>query len=134
MLDMDVDKICFIIVKAREFEVQEEVTDGDEGSGMADEDFRGVLAQRADDPVFEELKGWIQGLNWDEQCRLVALAWLGRGDYAVEEWNDAVTTATQRHNEHTAEYLLGMPLLSEYLEEGLSQFGLDCADFELDHF
>jgi hypothetical protein len=29
--------------------------------------------------------------------------------------------------------VLGMPLLSDYLEEGLSQFGLGCDDVEMQH-
>ena len=32
---------------------------------------------------------------------------------------------------HAVAYLLGTPLRADYLEEGLSQFGLSCEDFEL---
>ena len=32
---------------------------------------------------------------------------------------------------HTADYLLGTPLLADFLEEGLAQFGLSCAEFQL---
>lgn len=59
----------------------------------------------------------------DEQIDLVALAWLGRGDGALDDWADLRAEAARAHNNRTAAYLLGMPLLGDYLEEGLSQFG-----------
>ena len=32
---------------------------------------------------------------------------------------------------HTVDYLLGTPLLADFLEEGLAPFGLSCAEFQL---
>ena len=32
---------------------------------------------------------------------------------------------------HTADYLLGTPLRADFLEEGLSQFGRSCEEFEV---
>jgi hypothetical protein len=58
----------------------------------------------------------------------VALAWLGRGTYDIDEWHDAVQTARDAHNARTAEYLLGLPLLGDYLEDGLAMFGEFIAD------
>ena len=40
----------------------------------------------------------------------------------------AMRTTTNAHNNRTAEYLLGTPLLGEYLEEGLSKLDLSCSD------
>ena len=58
--------------------------------------------------------------------------WLGRGDGTLEDWSDLRDEAQEQHNNRTAAYLLGEPLLSDFLEEGLSQFGLSCAEFEID--
>ena len=128
MFDIDVSKICFIIAKAHAFDAQDEVVEEDFGSGPQDETFRGVLDARADDSTVEELKDAIAQLNIDEQCQLVALAWVGRGDYTKDEWREAVRIAAQRHTEHTAEYLIGMPLLGEYLEAGLDAFGFSSGE------
>lgn len=128
MFDIDVSKICFIIAKAHAFDAQDEVVEEDFGSSPADQTFRGVLDARADDSTVEELKDAIAQLNIDEQCQLVALAWVGRGDYTKDEWREAARIAAQRHTEHTAEYLIGMPLLGEYLEAGLDAFGFSCGD------
>jgi hypothetical protein len=62
----------------------------------------------------------IRNLDEDEQVRLVALAWVGRGTFAASEWKDAVNQARAAHNNRTAEYLIGLPLLGDYLEEGLA--------------
>jgi hypothetical protein len=59
----------------------------------------------------------------------VALAWVGRGTYDVSEWQQAIDTARTEHTNRTAEYLLGLPLLGDYLEEGLASFDRSCADF-----
>lgn len=133
MLEMDRHKVCYVIVKARAFDVQEDVVEEDYVSNPTDEGFRAGLAAYTDDPVFQELKAWIESLNIDEQCQLVALAWLGRGDYTRDEWAEAVKIASERHNERTAEYLLGMPVLADYLEEGLAAFDMSCEDFEMGH-
>ena len=56
------------------------------------------------------------------RLRLVALAWLGRGTYTKDEWREAIDTARSEHSRRTAEYLLGLPLLGDYLEDGLALF------------
>jgi hypothetical protein len=68
----------------------------------------------------------------DEVVDLIALAWLGRGDFDKTEWPEARALATERHRQRSANYLMGMPALGDYLEEGLSQLGHSCEDFEID--
>lgn len=132
--EIAVDLVCRIIVRAREFDVKEAPSDEDEGSNPVDDNFVDVLESNKDDPVFMELKATIDSLDVDARCDLVALAWVGRGDYEPEEWREAHALARQEHDNRTAAYLLGMPLLGDYLEEGLAEFDLSCEDFEKKHF
>ena len=55
----------------------------------------------------------------------MALAWVGRGTYEISEWREALSVARSEHNKRTAEYLQKLPLLGDYLEEGLAAFGED---------
>ena len=121
-LNLPLDKVSFIILKAREYDVKEEGTDPDSGSNPIDDGQTDVLTSKQDDPVREELLGAIRSLNEEERFRLVALAWLGRGTYSKEEWREAIATAHSEHSRRTAEYLLGLPLLGDYLEDGLAMF------------
>jgi hypothetical protein len=121
-LNLPLDQLAFIIVKAREYDVKEEDSDPDEGSNPADDGQTDVLTNKAEDPVREELLGAIRSLNDDERIKLVALAWLGRGTYDIDEWKEAVATAKTEHSRRTAEYLLNLPLLGDYLEDGLAMF------------
>jgi hypothetical protein len=73
-------------------------------------------------------------LNEDEQVDLVALAWLGRGDGEIEDWSELRAEAARAHNKRTARYLLGMPMLADYLEEALSKFGHSPEEVEADLF
>lgn len=89
-----------------------------------------MLEDHGDDPVVEELTGFIDALSEDEQIDLVALAWLGRDDYAAGDWQSVREEAAGEHNDRTAAYLLGMPLIGDFLEEGLSLLGYSCEEFE----
>jgi hypothetical protein len=130
MLQTNLEKICFIVVKAREYDVPEDVVEEDPGSNPTDEGERMVLAAYPDDPTYEELKSFIDNLNEDEQAELVALVWLGRGDYEGRDWSTALKEARARHTGSTADYLLGEPLLGDLIEEGLATLGLNCTQFE----
>jgi hypothetical protein len=121
------EKIAGIIEKARMFDAKEELSDPQSGSNATDDDMRDILEDTADDPTQQELVQLIRDLDEDEQIGLVALAWIGRGTYAKSQWSEALEQARFAHNGHTAEYLVGLPLLGDYLEEGLAQ--LDEAGF-----
>lgn len=133
MPNISTDKVCYVIVKAREFDVKEAVVEVDVGSNPADESMREVLADYADDPTYEELKSFLSDLNQEEIVELIALAWMGRGDYTADDWESLVQEAQDIVDEKAPDYLIGMPLLADYLEEALSQLGLSCEDFELGH-
>ena len=128
-LGIATDKVCHVIWKAREFDVKEADADPDSGSNASDDGMTDVLESKPDDPVYNEIVSFIRALDLEEQINLVALAWVGRGTYEVSEWQQALDTARIEHNQRTAEYLLGLPLLGDYLEEGLAAFDLNCADF-----
>lgn len=132
-LSISPEKVCFIVVKAREFDAKDMVTMPDEASSATDDAMMSVLEDHADDPVVAELRGFIGALTEDEQVDLVALAWLGRGDGTIEDWEDLRAEAARLHNKRTASYLLGMPLLPDHLEDALSLFGCSCEEFEMGH-
>jgi hypothetical protein len=127
-LAINPEKVCFIIAKARAFDAKEEVSDPDSGSNGADDGMTDVLEDLPDelDATRMELVQFIRALDEDEQTNLVALAWLGRGTYDLSEWDEALQEARDEHNKRTAQYLLTLPLLGDYLQDGLAAFGLDC--------
>jgi Protein of unknown function (DUF3775) len=125
-LSISPEKVCYIIAKAREFDAKDVVTDPDDASNPADDAMISVLEDHRDDPVVQEIASAIFGMSEDEQIDLVALAWLGRGDSSIEDWDELRAEAARAHNKRTASYLLGMPLLADYLDEALSQFGHSC--------
>jgi hypothetical protein len=121
-LDISTDKLAFIIERAREFDVKEGDSDPDSGSNPVDDGNTDVLEDNGGDATREELAGAIRALNEDERAELIALAWLGRGTYDLEEWDDALSTARSEHGKRAAEYLIGLPLLGDYLEDGMALF------------
>ncbi len=130
-LNISIEKVCYIIVKAREFDAKVDPVEPDPGSDAIDDGMSEVLEDYADDPTLAELSSAIASLNEDEVVDLIALAWLGRGDFDSAEWEDARALASERHAQRPASYLTGMPALGDYLEEGLDELGYSCEDFEI---
>jgi hypothetical protein len=133
-LAIALEKVCWVIIKAREFDVKDAPTETDPGSNPSDDKVISVLEDRADDPVEEELRSFISELSEDEQIDLVALAWLGRDDNALADWPSLRAEAARAHSdrrESTANYLMGEPLVSDFLAEALSMFGQSCEDLEI---
>ncbi len=131
-LAISAEDVGFLIVKAREFDVKEANSDPDSGSNATDDNMIDVLGDNGSDPVASEIAGFINSLSEEEQTDLVALMRLGRGDGTIEEWNDLRREAAEERNRQTARYLLGQPLLGDYLADGLAAFGLTWADDEGD--
>ncbi len=132
-LSIDPETVCFLIVKAREFDVKVEPDDPDSGSNPTDDNDIDVLESRRSDPTFAELVGTLEALNEDELTDLVALTWIGRGDFTRDEWAEAKDEARANPSKTTADYLLGTPLLGDYLENGFNELGYSCEDVEAEH-
>ena len=133
-LAVDPETVCFLIVKAREFDVKVDPQDDESVSSPTDDgDDIDVLEDRRDDPTYAEIMGTLEALNEDELSDLVAMTWIGRGDFDRDDWEDAKEQARQRGTKGTAEYLLGTPLLGDYLESGFSDLGYSCEDIEDEH-
>lgn len=127
-LSISAEKLCYIIAKAREFDVKDVVTDPDDASNATDDGMVSVLEDHRDDPVVQELVAVIHAMSEDEQIDLVTLVWIGRGDGTIDDWAELRAEAARAHNRRTASYLLGIPLLPDYLDEAISQFGISCED------
>ncbi|SEA77749.1 DUF3775 domain-containing protein [Rubrimonas cliftonensis] len=126
MLSVPLDTVAWIILKAREFDVKE----GDDSGGAASDDPMAVLQDRADDPTATELTSWIDDLTDTQSAELVAIFWLGRGDGDAGDFPALVDQARAARSGSTSAYLLGQPLLGDYLEEGLEALGVDTTELE----
>jgi hypothetical protein len=73
----------------------------------------------------------VRAARSHEQIDLVALAWLGRDDYSAAEWTRYARRQLAPTMSGTVEYLLGTPLVGDFLEEGLAILGYSCEDFEI---
>jgi Protein of unknown function (DUF3775) len=127
-LAISAEKVSFLIEKTREYDVKEAASDPDSGSNGADDNMIDVLEDNGDDPVAREITGFINAMSEDEQVDLIALMRLGRGDGTIEEWNELRRETADDDRRRTASTLLGEPLVSDYLAEGLQAFGLTWAD------
>ncbi len=129
MPEINPAKVCFVIEKARE------MLSGDAGvapdASNPSDDGEGIASTDADNAIRREFVEFIRDLDVDEAAALVALVWIGRGDFEADDWKSAVAAAVERHEGPTWKYLLGMPLLPDYLQDALSAFGRSCEDYEL---
>src|SRR6202045_4712808 len=64
-LSISTEKICFVVLKAREFDVKDADTSSDEdGSNPADDRMVEVLENRPDDPVDQELVAFTRSFSY----------------------------------------------------------------------
>jgi len=131
MLTIPLEKLAYIVEKAREYDAEVPADpDAQDGSDAADDDEREILLDTPDNPTAQELRDALDGLNIDEREELLALLWLGRGDYDAQSWREALRPARDTGTATETDYLLGTPLLGDYLEEGVEALGLSLEDFE----
>ena len=128
-LTISAEKAFYIIVKAREFDEEVAPTNSNSGSNPTDDRDVDVLESDGDNPTLQELEGALATLNIDEQLDLLALTWLGRGDFPSFE--QARQQADDVRDKHIPSYLIGTPKLGDYLEEGLARLGVSLEGFEL---
>lgn len=128
MLDLNPETVCRIIDKAHEFHAKEQVVIPEEPANPSGDWARQVLADHVGDPTYRELKTIIEDLEPDQQVSLVALMWVGRGDFDESEWSDALAQARDSWTEHAADYVIATPLVADYLEEGLAALGYSCEE------
>jgi len=128
MIDLNPERVCNIIQLAREFHAKEEVVIPEVPNNPGDNWALQVLADHGDDPTYQELKYAIADLEPDQQAQLLALSWLGREDYALEEWDVAVQTAEDNLSSSSAEQIIAIPYIADYLDEGLRLHGYSCQE------
>lgn len=126
MLNVNPDTVCFLITKARIFHSREDVVMPDEPDSPADDWALQAMADHAGDSLFQKFKATVDDLEPDQQQEVMALMWVGREEFAADEWDMAVEEARSEWNENTAEYLIAHPQLADYLREGLDALGYSC--------
>lgn len=130
-LTIDPDTVRLFVLKAKAISaaVSDDYEAGHEHEIELDDQSRdahqhdGLAEEEEEDLTEKELRALINDLNVDEAAELIAIVWIGRGDFEVSEWNEAVNEARQRNIRRTSTYLLGMPMLGDWLEEGLEAIG-----------
>jgi hypothetical protein len=130
-MDIALDKVCDIIVRARAIDVRDGDAETISGSNPTDDANALTLVESEDDATEEEMREVIAGLNEDERHDLIALVYIGRGDLEPEEWVEAVRLAREREDAMSisaADWLLGIPNLPDLLDEGLAALGRSCAE------
>ena len=124
------DKVCAFIEAARELAGKmpstagDRTTTGDDSKLATIDEPEGIGED--EDARRREAVEFIAGLNVEEQTDLLALIWLGRGDYDIGEWEDAVAEAEARIAARDPDYMIGDSALPEYLGDGLEAFSLAC--------
>jgi hypothetical protein len=128
---LDRETLAYVALKAKAFDALVGADDVTDASGAADDRFVDALEDESDNPAQSELAAAIDALNADAKASLVALVWMGRGDYEASEWTDALASAHERARGSTSRYLIGIPLLGDYIEEGADKLGISLAADEV---
>ena len=77
------------------------------------------------DVVAQELREAIEALPEDERAVLLALAWVGRGDFGAEDFDTALKQAFDAQAGSISMILLNLPGLGDWLQQGAAACGAD---------
>ena len=125
-LDINAERLSLLITLAREYDEDVPSDDDEDDENHVGEAIDEELVEEHEyDLAYQELKGALESLSRDELNCVVALVWLGRGTYDQDEFEDALSEASELDPARIPDYLIGTPLLPEYLEEGMTKMGLE---------
>ena len=127
-LGVSLETVAAVVDLARALQGKEE-TDAEQATEDANSE-AALLQETPDDMTEDALRQFIDELNEDEQASLIALAWVGRGDYGSEDWEEARSLAAERNQADAAAYLMDMDMLGDLLAEGVAAFGMSIEDVE----
>jgi hypothetical protein len=131
-LRISTEKVCQFIEAAREVAGKVPSTAGDHTTTGDDSELATIEEYPEEEDPFDgddrrrEMVEFIAGLNVEEQTDLLALIWLGRGDYDISEWDAAVAEAEGRIAARDPDYMIGDAALPQYLGDGLEAFARSC--------
>jgi hypothetical protein len=125
-LRISTDKICDLIEAAREVAGLVAPTTGDRTTTGDDSKLVTIEDNPAEDDRRGQIVEFITGLNAAEQTDLLALIYVGRGDFDIDSWHDAVHEAATHITDRDADFLVGDAALPEYLGAGLDAFDRSC--------
>jgi hypothetical protein len=125
-LRISTEKVCDFIEAAREVAGKVPPTTGDHTTTGDDSKLVTIEDYPGEDDRRREMVEFIAGLNVEEQIDLLALIMLGREDYDIEEWDDAVAEAEGRIAARDPDYMIGDAALPQYLGDGLEAFDKSC--------
>jgi hypothetical protein len=126
MLEINKGIICNIIYKAREINIAEDLVLPEDEDNLSELEWKQILAEYQNDLSYLELKNLINDLEPDQQKKVIALMYLGRGDFDRSEWQLALNQAVTVPVSNRADYLISKNMLADYLREGLAIFNYSC--------
>ena len=66
----------------------------------------------------------VIALSAEARRELLALMWIGQGEYGVKQWDEAVAEASRLSDDVAVETLMGRPDLHQTLMKGLYELGV----------
>jgi hypothetical protein len=151
-ITMPLETLKTIIERAREYEFvdedqdfaeddEEEDDEADSELDDDDDDERSIeLADDDDDDEEseedgdeldeddEEFEGILEALKPEELAELLALSWVGEGDYDGSNWDEAMGSARALSTDDVIVELAENPLLADAIERGLVALGYRISD------
>jgi hypothetical protein len=113
MFTITLDRIAVIVVAARDCEAEEKALNRRTPAGGA------PIAT----PAADHLLDLVADLTRTELDELLALAWMGRGDFQPHALPEDLRQASKIISTHTAAYVARLPGLADYLGSALTSLG-----------
>lgn len=123
MLKISAAKVACAIERAREHDAVAGSWESQIQQTFHDETADKILHDIASVPSNGTLAEFVTSLDRDEQVSLLAIAWIGRGAFSPDHLAEAIESARNAWQSPNGGDLTGIPLLADYLYEGMEKLG-----------
>lgn len=117
MFDIDQTTLKRVIELASSIQMEREADLVEEINRAEDDWVESGADNTIESDLYNEFVTLIDNLSREQQQQSVAALWLGRGDYAIDEWQHALVDAKREWSRSNADYLLSHAQLAEDLCE-----------------
>lgn len=130
-LNVDADLVRTIVAKGRaaffpmpsdEADMAQQTLELDSGTELSEPPAARLSEETAENATREETAAMIDSLNVDEQAEIIALTWIGRGDFEPAELEVAVREAKAAANGPASTMLMELELFPTLLADGLDRY------------
>jgi hypothetical protein len=73
-------------------------------------------------PPYKKLNRLVDHLQPHQRCQILALIWIGRGEFSADQWELAINKAKEFKQHNITDYMISLAEVSSFLKNGIKLY------------